>query len=329
MPDWSSSQSNPIIYFASTRDAGDIEIYTMREDGSLQTRITYQTGMDRHPACDPTSSYVAWDSPVQGAYDIMVSSGGSSPPYSFSAAPGHEQYPAWSSDGRFICYCSLIGSDFELVLQQTEEPYDQFVLTDNAPSDLYPDLGSPTMQTDRVVIGPAGSDWGGRNPIWTYSDAGIAAYGEDGYRSFVRIAVRPGDLPSLDISPLMQPALMPVGPGSGLAGALVEANEIVSLREDGGRGRDPIVWQLDPLDATAAVLYFSTWTGKLVAVMAIADQSYPTGMGAVAPAVTQRADGGTVVVEGAFGAVFDADGARIADAASAVRIDDDSVVVVR
>jgi len=329
-PDWSSSQSNPTIYFASDRDAGDYEIYRMPEDGSVQTRITYHVGYDVLPACDPSSSRIAWASWVQGTFDIMVSSGPSSAPHNLSATPDSDAFAAWSSDGRFICFRSYPdGTDAELVLQQTDPPYDQFVLTDNGVDDTYPDLGSPTMQTDRVIIGPAGSDWGGRNPIWTYSDAGIAAYDESGYRNFVRIAVRPEDLSSLDISPLSAPAANGfLGDGAPL-GVLVEAAEIVSLREDAGRGRQSVLWQLDPLDATAAVLYFNTWTGKLVAVMTIADQSYPAGAGHRAAAVGQRFEAGATVTEGDFSAVFDATGARIGGAAVAVRITDDAVTVVR
>ena len=328
MPEWSSSQSDRSIYFTSTRDAGDAEIYRMREDGSAQTRITNHAFTDNYLACDPSSNRLAWASWVQGGYDIMVSSGGTALPSNLSATRGNQMFAAWSSDGRFVCYCSAVGGDWELVLQQADPPYDQFVLTDNVRSEWHPDLGSPTMQTDRVIIGPSASDWGGRDPIWSYSDAGVVAYAEDGYRSFVRIAVRPADLPSLRVSPLMEPATT-YGPGDTPVGVVVQANEIVSLREDGGRGRDTIRWQLDPLDVTAAVLYFESWTGKLVAVMTIADQSYPTSAGSAAVAVSQRVEGGALVVEGQFAAVFDATGARVADAVSAVRIADDAVTVAR
>ncbi len=329
MPDWSHYQYNSKIAFASNRDAGDWEIYTMREDGSSQTRVTNRAGIDQSPAFSLISSALAWESMVQGAYEIMVSSGGSSSGYNFSSAPGAQNFPTWSSDGRFICYSEMLGcSDYELVLQQTDPPYDRFVLTDNSSNDRCPDLGSPTLQTDRVIIGPAGSDWGGRNPIWTYADAGVVAYADDGYRNFVRIAVRPADLPGLSIESLSQHSAMMMGPGD-LAAVLVEANEIVSLREDAGRGRQAALWQLDPLDATAVVLYFSIWTGKLVAVMTIADEVYPSSTGSNGSPVIQRIEGDATMVEGNFSAVFGGSGERLAGAASAVRITADDVIVVR
>ena len=324
-PDWSPNLSNATIAFVSDRN-GDFEIYEMREDGSSQTPITTNLEMDVNPAYDASGSRLAWESSVQGGHDIFIGGPGLAVPYDLSAMPDYEHYPAWSSDGRFVCYASYVDFSAELVLQQTEPPYERFALTDNSVTDTHPDLGSPTMQTDRVIIGPAGSDWGGRNPIWSYSDAGIVAYAADGYRSFVRIAVRAADLPTVSVAPLSAPA---GAIGNAPLGVLVEAAEIVNLREDGGRGRSPVLWQLDPLDATAVALYFHWETGKLLAVMTIADQNYPAGAGASRSSLTQRVERGTLVAEGSFAAVFDASGARIADAASAVRIADDTVIVMR
>lgn len=324
-PDWSPDLSNPLIAFCSNRD-GNLELYKMREDGSSPTRLTNNTVMEHWPAFSPGGHEIAYESLRQGTFDILVTNTGGSSPTTLVAGPGADETVAYSSDGRFVCYASNADGDFELMLQQTEPPYDRWQLTRNSGIiDAYPDLGSPTLQTDRVLIGPAGSDWGGADPIWPNAYGVVTAYAEEGYRNLARIGVSAANAHTIEVSPLASTAQ----PMDGPAGVLVEAADIVNIREDGGRGRPTILWQLDPLDATAVVLYFSSWTGKLLAVMVIADQSYPAGAGAAAAAVTQRAEGDAVVAEGAFGAVFDGTGMRIADTAGAVRITEDAVSVIR
>ena len=263
---------------------------------------------------------------VSGGYDILVTSTGGIPPRRLVAAYAQDETAAYSSDGRFVCYTSNADGDFELMLQQTEAPYDRWQLTHNGGgiADAYPDLGSPTLQTDRVIIGPAGSDWGGSNPIWSNAYAVVTACAEDGYRNLARIGVSAANANTIEITPLTTSAQ-----GGRTTGVVVEAADIVNIREDGGRDRPTILWQLDPLDATAVALYFHWYTGKLLAVMVIADQNYPAGAADGGPAVTQRAEGDAVIAEGSFGAVFDATGARIADAAAAVRIAEDAVEVIR
>ena len=243
-----------------------------------------------------------------------------------SADPATQASPSWSSDGRFVCYHSDIGPyDDELVLQEVAGPRSRFVITHNAVDDRFPHLGSPTLQTDRVIIGPNGSDWGGRDPIWSFSDAGIVAWADDGYRNFVRIGVSAAALPTLTVSPLASAAVV-LG-GAPLA-VLVEASAIANLREDGGRGRDSVVWQFDPANPSAVVLYLSSETGKLLSALVLADQASPANADACWAAVTHRTEAGALVVDGSFAGVYNADGRRIARAASSVHIDADGGVTV-
>ena len=327
MPHWSPYASTPLIAFVSERD-GNKEIYTMRDDGSVPTRLTTNSVMDQSPAVDPWGYEIAYESQVQGMWDIMAMPATGGNGRVVSGGSTHDQLPAWSSDRRFICYSSDADGDFELMLQETEPPYQRWQLTRNARWDVFADLGSPTMQTDRVIIGPAGSDWGGNNPIWSNAYGAIAAYAEDGYRNLVRIGIRAEDVASLDVGPLVRPAPF-MGPGSEAVGVVVEAADIVNLREDGGRARPSVLWQLDPLDATAVLLYFHFETGKLLAALVLRDQTYPSGTGTPADAVTQRLAAGATIVEGEFAAVFDGTGARIADGAALVRIADGAVEAVR
>ncbi len=321
-PDWSPDPDEPKIAFVSDRD-GNQEIYTMHTDGSGATRVTTNLTGDNLPAFHPNGDTLAYQGTVQGWTDVIaVRASSPSDTWVLSASAGDQQMPAWSSDGRFVCYASSVGADYELVLQQTEEPWGKFAITQNGVEDIYPHLGSPTLQTDRVLIGSPGSDWGGADPLWTSAYAAIVAFADDGYRSLVRIGIRAADLGSLQVSPLQQTAQAPPT----ATGVVVEANEIVNLREDGGRGHPPIIWDLNALDPTAAVLYFHPWTGKLVSVMVIDDTSYPAGTDAPAQAVRESLRGGTLVVEGDFAAVFDADGRRISQGATRVTIDPEGAI---
>ena len=320
-PDWSPRLDDPTILFCSAR-TGSGDIYEMNEDGSNQVQLTSTATQERCPRYHPTQNRMAYDTHP----DVFVRNVSSGTPYNFSASPGIQKRPCWSSDARFICYQSdASGGDDELVLQQTDSPWAKFRLSNNSAWEEDPDLGSPTMQTDRVIIGPPGSDWGGGDPIWSSCYAGVAAWDETCYLNFVRIGLRPADLGSLSVSPLTRPAQ---GPGFAPAALLVEADEIVNLREDAGRGREPTVWDLDALNCTAAVLYFGITDGKLVAVMPLRDTAYPSAAGARDP-VARRLEAGVLVTEGPFSAVFDAHGHNVApDGAAAVAIDDSATVSV-
>jgi len=307
--DWSPDLTDSKLLFSTNRD-GVQELYEMNDDGSAQTRITNSDVADSSPDYHPFLSLYACERYVQANWEIATGRLDGGRDDNFSATPGNQYSPSWSSNGRFICYQSGLGGDFELVLQEADLPLDKFAITRNGSRDAEPDLGSPTMQTDRVIIGPPGSDWGGADPIWSSCYAGIAAWDDRSYVNFVRIGLRPGDLGSLSISPLTRPAQS--HPVWTPAVVLVEAAKIVNLREDAGRGLAATVWDLDALDLTAAVLYFHTGTGKLVSVMALRDTTYPSGAGSPGAAVSQRAEGDRLVVEGDFSAAFDAQGERVA-----------------
>ncbi len=321
-PDWSPRLDDPTILFVSER-ALPRDIYEMNADGSNQVQRTTTPDGENSPSFHPRYNRMAYDNVA----DVWVTNIGSGTPYDFSASRGMQMRPCWSSDGRFICYESDAGgADRELVLQETESPWAKFGLTHNSLDEHHADLGSPTMQTDRVLIGPAGSDWGGNDPIWPSAYAGIVAFGHDGYRSFVRIGIRPAALGSLQISPLASAA--GCGPG-GPPGVLVEAAEVVNLREDSGRGRAPLVWDLDSLNPTGAILYFEPETGKLISVLTLRDSTYPSGTGSPGAGVSQRTEGDRLIVEGDFSAAFDAQGRNVTPGgATRVALDADGSITV-
>lgn len=305
-PDWSHELGDSRIAFVSDRYGSAMELMMMAADGTAQTRLTTNTTEELEPAWHPESGDIAVRGRDLGGDDIMVvDSDGWYPPYDLSASAGDQMFPAWSSDGRFICYSSNAAGDYELVLQQTEEPWAKFAITANSVHDACVDLGSPTLQTDRVLIGPDGSDWGGTDPIWPNAYAGIVAWGSTGYLNFVRIGVRAEDLDTLEVRPLASTAQ----PSPAPAGVVIEAREIVNLRADGGRGKPQRVWDFDALNPTAVLVYLDSWTGQVLSAAVLRDGPYPAGAGAAAAGAVQvSAQGSDTVARGDFAAVFDAQG---------------------
>ena len=320
-PDWSPLAYAPSIFFVSDRGATD-DIYSIDPDLPGAPVLRVSTGAnERAPSHHPFQERLAFYALVGTTDDVFVTGPGYTAPRNLSATPEDQEDVAWSTDGRHVCYESWITGSPNMVLQEVEAPYTKWALTHGSAYNWMPDLGSPTMQTDRVLIGPAGSDWGGANPIWSSAYAAIAAFSTDGYENLVRIGISPAHVGSLQISPLSQTA----AGGERPAGVVLEATKIVNLREDAGRGLDATVWDLDPLGVTAAILYFDPETGKLVTVLALDDAAYPSDAGAPA-AVAEQADGPGLVVTGRFAAVFDASGNRIAGAASSVTVGADGAV---
>lgn len=313
-PDWSPGLEDPLLLFSTDR-TGNFEIYRTYPDGSDLHSLTFNSDPDRFPAWGPRAYYWAYARSINGDYEIFISDNRIQP-YNFSNSPGTDTLPSWSSDGNWIAFTSVRTGNADIWLQQTHEPFHAFQVTSDSADDAFPHLGAPTVQTERVLIGPPGSDWGGLDPIWASAPAGIVAYNEDGYCNFVRIGVSTADLGSLQISSLLAPAQSAPNP----VGVLVEANRIVNLREDAGRGVNPTVWNLDAFNAGAVLLYFNGYTGKLLSALVLRDAAYPSA--AEAPtAVQQYAEGDAVVAEGRFAAVLDAAGRNIApDGASSVRI---------
>jgi len=318
-PCWSPDPEQPDILFATNRTGPD-DIYTMDEDGSSQTGLTSVTGTERRPVWDAQRENIAYQGDAWQR-DIFLMDEMGSYQRQFTHHADDQWSPAWSSDGRWLAFCDDRKGPTHIFLKQTAAPYDTFQVTTGPRNHLSPHLGSPTMQTERVLIGPSGSDWGGLDPIWSSAYAGICAFSHAGYHNFVRIGIAPADAASLQVTPLPEA-------GRILAAVAVEANQIANLRQDAGRGNDPTVWQFGTPSPGAVVMYFHALTGKLVSVLASRDTAYPSAASA-ADRIRHRTQGDELIVVGDFSAVFDADGRNLArDGATGVTIAADGALQV-
>lgn len=299
--DWAPGGEKPIV-FSSDR-SGDFEIYKMKETGEGLELLTTLFGADR-PAWDPMSSQIAFNGTYNGVPQIMLMDSSGYNQRVFSATSNPEVGPACSTDGRFIACTSIGPPEIDIRLQETLPPYRIYdVVTHNA-TDEAPDLGSPVVQVERVLIGAAGSDWGGGDPIWSNAMAGIVAFDPDGYRNFVRIGVDPQYAASIRITTLDEA-------GYSLMGVGVQATRIANLRQDEGRLREPTKWDFAASNAGAIAIYLNTMNGRITAVLVTRDSVYPT-------MTPQSVAGDRLTVRGDFAAVYDDAGNCIArDVASA------------
>ncbi len=311
-PFWSPDGDDPDILFVTNR-AGNDDVYCMNEDGSGPLALSPSVNNDTLPAWGPEAEEIAYVGIMGGSQGILVMNNIGADVHTLVRHPAGPTHPAWSGDGKWVVYEQTTGGHPHIFIKQTYEPYATYQVTSGVDNWHDPHLGSPTMQTDRVLIGPDGSDWGGTDPIWSSAYAGICSYTYVGYYNFVRIGVAAADADTVHITGLD-------GVARNLAVAVVEANAIANLREDAGRGNPPTVWQFGTPAPGAVILHFHPMTGKVVAALASEDTVLPAGAGG-RDLVSYTTRGDTAIARGSFSAVFDAAGNRVAGAASQVAID--------
>lgn len=92
------------IAFVSGRD-GNREIYVMREDGSDQTRLTFDSASDREPAWSPdgrTIAFVSWRGNTTSNIWVMNADGTGLTQLTYYER--QDAWPSWSPDGQRIAF---------------------------------------------------------------------------------------------------------------------------------------------------------------------------------------------------------------------------------
>ena len=139
-----SKRANGKIVFQSVRD-GNNEIYVMNQDGSSQTRLTFDTASDTQPSCSPDGTKIAF---IKGV-DVFVMNADGTGQVSLTHGVGTNSGPAWSPDGARIAFHRWVGlANFDIFVVNANGT-NLVRLTTNAAADVTPSF-SPDGQ--RIVF---------------------------------------------------------------------------------------------------------------------------------------------------------------------------------
>jgi Tol biopolymer transport system component len=116
-PDWqptpTATASNGKIAFASDR-TGDLEIYSMSNDGTGQTQLTSSPGDDTQPVWSANGSQIAFASARAGNSVIYRMAAAGGPATAVTDGTGFDLQPTWSPDGRNLAFVSDRAGGFDI-----------------------------------------------------------------------------------------------------------------------------------------------------------------------------------------------------------------------
>jgi Tol biopolymer transport system component len=113
-PAWSPDGTR--IAFASSRDAGQLRIFTMAPEGTDVRPVTREHG--EYPDWSPDGERIVYAAAATGStgrYELWtIDAEGRGEPERLTQTPGTEFAPAWSPDGEWIAFQAEVGSRWEL-----------------------------------------------------------------------------------------------------------------------------------------------------------------------------------------------------------------------
>jgi Tol biopolymer transport system component len=128
---------NGKITFDSNRDGGNYDIYVMNADGSEQTRLTTDPGIDEDPNWSPDGTKIAFNSIRDGNREIYVMNADGSEQTRLTTDPGSDDGPDWSPDGTKIAFRSDRDGLAEIYVMNADGS-NPIRLTNNDASDVLP-----------------------------------------------------------------------------------------------------------------------------------------------------------------------------------------------
>jgi dipeptidyl aminopeptidase/acylaminoacyl peptidase len=105
--------TNGRIAFASGR-TGDLEIYTMKADGTDLVRVTNQPGRDEFPVWSPDGEKIAFASSRDGNVEAYTMNADGTEVTRLTNAPGNDVPGSWSRDGSRIAFSSERSGNFDV-----------------------------------------------------------------------------------------------------------------------------------------------------------------------------------------------------------------------
>jgi Tol biopolymer transport system component len=127
------------IAFASNRaDPSNLDIWSMKGDGSGMTRLTTAPGGDLFPAWSPDSRKIAFRSRRDGNSEIYTMNADGSAQTRLTDDAGTDDMPAWSPDGKKIVFASARSGGLHLWLMNADGSSTTQLTSDPASTDIRP-----------------------------------------------------------------------------------------------------------------------------------------------------------------------------------------------
>lgn len=120
------------------RPACEVDLYSVRPDGTGLRRLTYWSGHEVWPAFSPDGRSVAFSSNLTGRFQLYMFELAEISPRRLTSDFGNDRLPAWSPDGRWIAFSSDRDGDDEVFLISPEGERER-KLTHNGTQDLVQD----------------------------------------------------------------------------------------------------------------------------------------------------------------------------------------------
>lgn len=124
-PSWTTTtvagETSRKVVFSSDRDDGKGEIYVTDIDTFAFTRVTAREGQpDWYPTIAPDGSKIAFQSFVDGNWEIFVMDSDGRNVKQLTFNPADDMHPSWSPDGQKIAFASRRDGNWEIYSMNTD-----------------------------------------------------------------------------------------------------------------------------------------------------------------------------------------------------------------
>ncbi|MGD9494840.1 MAG: carboxypeptidase regulatory-like domain-containing protein [Armatimonadota bacterium] len=151
--------------------ADDFNLWLLRVDGSLATRLTSMVGDELYPAYDPGGRLIAFSSNATGTWQIYTVELLTGTIRQITYSAGNKYEPTWSPDGKSIVYSGQVGNQRDLFIvpsdgSQLPRPIIQTPETESQPAWA----PTPAVGTAPILFTRSGTGTGSR--IWRIGSNG-------------------------------------------------------------------------------------------------------------------------------------------------------------